>query len=420
MATKILVGDCRQTLKQIPDKSIHCVITSPPYWGLRAYKGDPGMIGLESTWQEHLYNLLEVFNEVWRVMRDDATLWLNYGDAYAGNSKSFKNPRNLMQMPARLAIAMQEHGWILRSEIVWAKRNCMPESAKDRPTQTHEKMFLFAKKPKYFYDHVAVRTKAKDTTIARMKSKFSGPAEGMEHNAFTFVERLANKETKHDINTANLRNVWHLATESFKDAHFATFPTKLVEPCIKAGTSEHGVCAANGSPYKRIVKIHDPENRLGKGKGGWGNPKDKAVRDQKPSKEGAPQYLHGGWEPTCGAPYERLTKEKKEIIEYKNKSAQMAKENKNRYPICSSRKDRPKSFTPDTIGWNPTCECEGEIKPAIVLDPFGGAGTVSVVAERLGRDSIICEISPEYAEIARKRIEGENLPMFPTTIEVIK
>ena len=391
MATKILVGDCRQTLKQIPDKSVHCVITSPPYWGLRAYKGDTGMIGLEPTWQNHLDNLLEVFNGVWRVMRDDGTLWLNYGDAYAGSGKAHKshhkNPglsksnhrmgddtttiqadllpaKNLMQLPARLSIAMQEHGWILRSEIVWAKKNCMPESVKDRPTMAHEKIFLFVKRAKYFYDHVAVRQSAKESSIQRAKNRHNEPPEDMEGKGVRLVQRWANKDMKHDTTTASMRNVWHLPTQSLREAHFATFPTKLVEPCIKAGTSEHGVCAANGSPYKRIVKIHDPENRLGKGKGGWGNPQDKAVRDQKPSKEGAPQYLHGGWEPTC--------------------------------------------------------ECEGEIKPAIVLDPFGGAGTVSVVSERLGRDSIICEISPEYAEIARKRIEGENLPMFPTTIEVIK
>ena len=418
MATKILVGDCRQTLKQIPDKSVHCVITSPPYWGLRAYKGDPGMIGLEPTWQEHLVNLLEVFNEVWRVMRDDGTLWLNYGDAYAGNSKSFKNPKNLMQMPARLAIAMQEHGWILRSEIVWAKKNCMPESAKDRPTMTHEKMFLFAKKPKYFYDHVAVRTKAKDVSINRMKYGHSAPPETMEGKGVSINERWNKGEYVYDYQTSNLRNVWHLATESLREAHFATFPTKLVEPCIKAGTSEHGVCAANGSPYKRIVKIHDPENRLGKGKGGWGNPQDKAVRDQKPSKEGAPQYLHGGWEATCGAPYVREVENiHKQNVDTRKEKTTKQDQLSNTYKGFNQRYVKPEY---KTKGFQSTCECEGDIKPAIVLDPFGGAGTVSVVSERLGRDSIICEISPEYAEIARKRIEGENLPMFPTTIEVIK
>ena len=404
MSTKILIGDCRETLKSLPNQSVHCVITSPPYWGLRSYKGDTGMIGLEATWDEHLNNLMQVFNEVWRVLRDDGTLWLNYGDAYATAGIKDTKPKNLMMMPSKLAIAMQEYGWTLRSEIIWAKPNPMPESAKDRPTTAHEKIYLFTKKPRYYYDHVAVRKKAKTN---------KWPGIGKQHA--TERDRNESQEDMQVNPTSNLKNVWYIPTNPFKGAHFATFPVRIVEPCIMAGTSEHGVCAANGSPY------------------------------------------------------ERLTKEKKEIIEYKNKSVQMAKENKNRYPICSSRKGRPKSFTPDTVGWNPTCgapykrdieysggtigkswhdhkddlgkgqiaphsvgdyniktkgwqptcECKGNIKPAVVLDPFGGSGTVSIVAERLGRDSIICEISPEYAEIARKRIEGESLPMFPTKIEVI-
>ena len=410
MATRILVGDCRQTLKEIPTESVHCVVTSPPYWGLRSYKGDPGMIGLEKTWDEHLHNLKEVFDEVMRVMRPDATLWLNYGDAY--------NQKNLMQMPARLAISMQESGWILRSEIVWAKKNCMPESAKDRPTQTHEKMFLFAKKPKYFYDHVAVRTKAKDTTITRMKSKFSGPAEGMEHNAFTLFERLANKETKHDINTANLRNVWHLATESFKEAHFATFPTKLVEPCIKAGTSGHGVCGATGAPYERVY-----ETELAKTQGP--PPTDRSLAagiDDAGSSRARGGHVGGGnrllietlgWQPSCGAPYVRE-------VEYSGGAIGKSWHDHDDDLSKGQSAAQLGDYKVETKGWVPSCECAGDTKPAIVLDPFGGSGTVSVVAERLGRDSIICEISPEYAEIARKRIEGEALPMFPTTIEVIQ
>ena len=285
MSTKILIGDCRETLKSLPDQSVHCVITSPPYWGLRSYKGDTGMIGLEPTWQEHLANLMQVFNEVWRVLRNDGTLWLNYGDAYRGSKSLNLKPKNLMQMPARLAIAMQEVGWILRSEIVWAKRHVMPESVRDRPTCSHEKIFLFSKKQKYYYDQNAVRQKPTGRKDTIKFTKNNNP------------DRYdVNRIYKKDANLgANMPNVWHFSPEHLKEAHFATFPTKLVEPCIKAG-----------SP-----------------------------------------------------------------------------------------------------------------KPALILDPFGGSGTVSVVAEWLGRDSIICEINPEYAEIAKKRIEGESLPMFPTTIEVI-
>ena len=287
MTATILVGDCRQTLKTLPDQSVHCVVTSPPYWGLRSYKGDSGMIGLEPTWEQHMDNLLEVFDQVWRVLRDDGTLWLNYGDAY--------DKKQLMLMPTKIALAMQKRGWILRSEIVWAKKNCMPEPVKDRPTTSHEKLLLFTKSLKYFYDHVAVRTPAKESSIKRVESGWNhNPPDDQGHRIPPLTTEKMGERFCPD-GQANLRNVWHIPTSGYKEAHFATFPVKLVEPCIKAGTP----------------------------------------------------------------------------------------------------------------------------KPAIVLDPFGGSGTVSIVAERLGRDSIICEISPEYADLAHKRIESESLPMFPTEIKLI-
>ena len=159
MTVKIMVGDALVTLRELPDRSVHCVITSPPYWGLRAYCGDPGMIGLEPTFEEHLVNLVEVFREVKRVLRKDGTLWLNYGDAYAGspprvpygdqgdnsiveNDRWVKpgKPKDLMMMPARVAMALQADGWWLRSEIIWHKPNPIPESVTDRPTSAHEKL----------------------------------------------------------------------------------------------------------------------------------------------------------------------------------------------------------------------------------------------------------------------------------------
>ena len=183
MSVRIMVGDALSQLAALPDASVHCAVTSPPYWGLRAYRGDAGMIGLEPTFDEHLENLVAVFREVRRVLRADGTLWLNYGDAYSGGvpggaspdgarkgradmasaaapkrGREWK-PKDLLMMPARVAMALQADGWWLRSEIVWHKPNPMPESCTDRPTSAHEKLFLLSKSAKYFYDAEAVRVR---------------------------------------------------------------------------------------------------------------------------------------------------------------------------------------------------------------------------------------------------------------------
>ena len=180
MSVRILVGDAITRLRDIPDNSVHCCVTSPPYWGLRSYKGGEGMIGLEPTFEEHLDNLLQVFREVRRVLRKDGTCFLNYGDRYAsGNGKmswsasgtpvrgserraavAGYKPKDLMMMPARVALALQADGWWIRTENIWAKPNPMPESATDRPTSAHEKVFMLTKAANYFYDSVAVRTDA--------------------------------------------------------------------------------------------------------------------------------------------------------------------------------------------------------------------------------------------------------------------
>ena len=177
MSVQILVGDCLTLLRGLPAESVHCVVTSPPYWGLRSYKGELGMIGLEPTFDKHLANLVEVFREVRRVLRKDGTCWLNYGDAYAanrgcqvtdnkhvgvGNTKGSRvtdgfKPKDLMMMPARVALALQADGWWVRSEIVWHKPNPMPESCTDRPTSAHEKLYLLSTSARYFYDGEAVR-----------------------------------------------------------------------------------------------------------------------------------------------------------------------------------------------------------------------------------------------------------------------
>ena len=200
MSVDIRVGDCLDVLAAMPDESVHCAITSPPYWGLRAYTGDPGMIGLEPTFDEHLANLVAVFREVRRVLRSDGTLWLNYGDAYTSGNRATQmgnlggletnttmrgmsrprtpaglKPKDLMMMPARVAMALQADGWWPRSEIVWHKPNPMPESVTDRPTSAHEKLFLLTKASRYFYDAEAVRV-ASDGPARDTRRKHGGPA----------------------------------------------------------------------------------------------------------------------------------------------------------------------------------------------------------------------------------------------------
>ena len=265
MTVDIRIGDAMEVLAGMPDESVHCAVTSPPYWGLRAYKGDPGMIGLEPTFDEHLANLVAVFREVRRVLREDGTLWLNYGDAYSSHSggKGFggmqdKNRgteakeytrnwggmgyKQLLMMPARVAMALQADGWWLRSEIIWHKPNPMPESCRDRPTNSHEKLFLLSRAPKYFYDAEAVRVAGKDWSTG-------GPGTGIkethhysdDNGGNAGLARLAGRYRDGKAESgANLRNVWTVPTFGYPGTHFATFPPKIVEPCIKAGTSEKG------------------------------------------------------------------------------------------------------------------------------------------------------------------------------------
>ena len=350
MSVKILVGDVLERLAELSDESVHCVVTSPPYWGLRDY-GVSGQLGLEPTLGEHLEIMVKVFAGVRRVMRPDATLWLNYGDCYAtsvngkthlqddarvrspNDDRTFTDkpmstvggvlkPKDLCMIPNRLAIALQEDGWWVRSEIIWAKPNPMPESVQDRPTSAHEKIWLLSKSQRYYYDADAVRTKLAPKTLTtegtvRAQIEDDGSGKVKKANMGGMVRkpdpRGANlKNVWHDKQSghsrrhagfnerwdqmtpdeqqalgANLRNVWDIATKPFPDAHFATFPPQLAEACIKAGCPEGGT----------------------------------------------------------------------------------------------------------------------------VLDPFGGSGTTGLVADRLKRDAILIELNPEYAAMAERRIKGDA-PLF--------
>lgn len=220
---ELLVGDAAALLPTLPAGSHRCCVTSPPYWGLRDY-GIEGQIGAESELEPYIAHLVRVFREVRRVLADDGTLWLNIGDSYtsgnrawrapdkknAGRAMSYRpptpdglKPKDLIGVPWRVAFALQADGWYLRSDIIWYKPNCQPESVKDRPTRSHEYVFLFSKNEKYLYDAEAIQETA-----------------------------LTNGLPK------NRRTVWPINTEPFPEAHFATFPRALVEPCVLAGSEK--------------------------------------------------------------------------------------------------------------------------------------------------------------------------------------
>lgn len=394
MSYRILQGDVLERLRDLPSESVHCVVTSPPYWGLRDY-GVDGQLGLEKTPAEFIAKMVAVFREVRRVLRSDGTCWVNMGDSYAaqgggkepglyedkradgatwqqarkpvGNLK----PKDLCGMPWRLAFALQDDGWWLRQDIIWSKPNPMPESVTDRCTKAHEYLFLFTKSARYFYDAEAIKEDASGGAHARgdgVNPKAHGANSRM--NVDRDPTHLKAKNVKQNssysaainelVGSRNKRSVWEIATEPFPEAHFATFPTKLVEPCILAGTGEKGVCENCWSPWVRIVEKtggttgtsrHNHEDDLGRG-------------------------MRGGDGGTNAA--------------------------------AAGMKD----YKVETVGWESGCDCEtGDTVPATVLDPFNGSGTTGVVALRYGRHYIGIELNPEYVAMAENRIQQDN-PMF--------
>ena len=278
MSLNILHGDCLDQLKTLDDQSIHTCITSPPYWGLRDY-GNDDQLGLESSPDEYINNMVAVFREVKRVLRDDGTLWLNLGDTYGRGVKTNLPKKNLLGMPWRVALALQADGWILRQDIIWHKPNPMPESVRDRCTKAHEYIFLMAKQQKYYFDNDAIKEDAKypNGPIAPEKIKKGVGMHGMHTREG--LSKLGARDKR------NKRSVWKVTTKPFKEAHFATFPMDLIEPCVLAGS-----------------------------------------------------------------------------------------------PVD---------------GW--------------VLDPFGGAGTTGLVADKHKRHAVLIEISKDYIEMAKKRMEGTNV-----------
>lgn len=397
---QICCGDCRNIMAELPKKSMHCCITSPPYYGLRDY-GVNGQIGLEHSLDEYVAAIVTVFRGVWRVLRDDGTVWLNLGDTYAGSGKGIGSdhgkavytdqesgrkvavpqglkPKDLCGVPWRVVLALQADGWYWRDLITWSKPNPMPESVTDRCTRATEWVFMLTKKPRYFYDAVAIAETAVESNAAR-------PRMGQGQNTIYNQKR---GEAKHAADTSkggggtgfkghsgnlradgtpfrpdgkrNKRSVWTIPTEAFAQAHFATFPKKLVEPCVLAGTSQHGCCSQCGAPWTRIV-----EKSGGTTGKGWVDHK---------------HTLQMG------------------IAEKDSSVMQRAFENGD--------------YQVKTLGWKPGCDCNADIVPAVVFDPFMGSGTTAEVAYRLGRNYVGCELNPEYIKFDRSKAVKESLALL--------
>ena len=408
----------------IPDSSVDCVVTSPPYWGLRDYGlgewvgGDEDcehqvgrfeyavsskqksnsasaghqakdtcpkcgakrideQLGLEQTPEAYCANMVEVFREVWRVLKPTGTVWLNLGDSYSSGSRTTTTndtlrkdtlvnvtrtpvvegikPKDLVGIPWRVAFALQADGWYLRSDIIWSKPNPMPESVTDRPTKAHEYVFLLTKSPRYYYDADAIREPAQDWGIRdRTNGKYHNEGTGLQPHS-----GLANSNNAES--GRNKRSVWEIATQPYPEAHFATFPEKLVEPCILAGTSERGNCAECGKPWERIVERDIAYDHVTTQRG---KSKDGPYAPQTGDGIGTHDIRHG---------------------------------------VYSLRTHK---------GWQPTCECDAEVVPATVLDPFAGSGTTLAVAQRLGRKSIGTDLSEEYLKLASKRLGAISMPMI--------
>ena len=220
---KIINADALEAMRTLPDSCCRTCITSPPYYGLRDY-GTAGQIGLEDTPDQYIENLVKIFREVRRVLKDDGTLWVNIGDSYT--------QKNLNGIPWLLAFALRSDGWYLRSDIIWQKPNAMPESVKDRPTRAHEYIFLLSKSPRYYYDAEAV----KEPAVGFYNAAPAGSAGTGKPNA----RRRGNSRTFRgggaESGKRNRRSVWTLATRPYKGAHFATFPEELARPCVLAGS----------------------------------------------------------------------------------------------------------------------------------------------------------------------------------------
>jgi DNA modification methylase len=350
---KIYLGDVVDGLRCMDDGIAQTCVTSPPYWGLRDY-GVEGQIGAESTVDDYVKRMVEVFREVRRVLRGDGTLWLNLGDSFASSDTKGLKAKDLVGIPWRVAFALQADGWYLRSDIIWSKPNPMPESVTDRPTKAHEYVFLLSKSARYFYDADAIREGAVTSSWPGI-----GPQHGIARDRGEHYQPMQVHDGR------NARSVWQITTKPYAEAHFATFPVELPERCIKAGTSQAGACAECGTPIERIITAIAPDGREAVMRGG------KAYDADGRPLMGDNMIDHG----TRG----------------------------------SFASAGGKTLKRRTDGWTPTCACSSGVVPQVVLDPFMGSGTTAWIARHLGRHALGCEINSEYIDIQRKRLQQLSL-----------
>jgi len=284
----LIHGDAKDILSQLPDESVHCCVTSPPYWQLRDYSVD-GQLGRESTPEEYIAKLVSYFSEVKRVLRRDGTFWLNIGDTYKRSDMKipYRN-KNLLGIPWKLALALQDDGWNLRCDVIWQKSNVLPDGVKDRPTRCHEYLFLFTKKVfGYFYDYWATLEDSKNITKGLQRFGARVQKGTMRHDQDRLFEHYGKR---------NKRSVWTMPVSSFKGAHFATFPPDLIEPCILAGTSAKGCCSGCGSPYERILNKERSKELVR-----YDIELCDGIQASQSDKyeEEIFRLKHVGWEPTC-------------------------------------------------------------------------------------------------------------------------
>lgn len=393
------------TLSMIPPGSIHAIMTSPPYFGLRKYEGEQGVewpsveyapmpglpsltipamqcpLGLEPTLEAYIGHLILCLREWRRVLRDDGTCWVNLGDSYASDSKwggatggkhvkglhgstgigrqkrkTGIGDKQLLGVPWRFAFAAQADGWVLRSDIIWAKGvsfcpnysgSSMPESVRDRPSKSHEYLFLLAKQSRYYFDMDAVRephVKERDWPTWEERKADGAPMRrgdpGQSGDTCKWAGVGANPQGR------NLRSVWTLSPQPFPGSHFAVWPPALVEPMVRASTSERGVCPGCGSQWRRVVERATGE---------------------------APDSYNGS--------------------SFNKGKTKLAREH------LAAVGEAERTTARATTGWEPSCTCNaGDPIPATVLDPFAGSGTTGRVAVKLGRRAVLCDVSGEYLD----------------------